>query len=249
MRVTGIYRTQGIHSYQMEKIKKNIQYCLRLFLGNYILLSELFKLHYFLKLTLVRKHSDICIEGFPRSGNTFFVEYFLHGNNISHLGHHLHVPSQIYKAKRLNIPCVVLYREPKDAIASLIIMDELLSMNVAIRSYIHFYKKLMPYSSSVLFVNFKDATARPHRVIENINEKFHTHFVVEPYSQALNDEVTASIRNSKIVAYSKRTLTVPNEYKTARKKEISARVENNRLFEKAQKIYMQLEQEYNGLQK
>ena len=55
---------------------------------------------------MVRRGTEICIEGFPRSGNTFAVYAFELWNPGSQVAHHLHAPGQFVRALRLSVPCV-----------------------------------------------------------------------------------------------------------------------------------------------
>jgi len=54
---------------------------------------------------LVKKDTEIVIEGYPRSANTFAVAAFLlaQGRAVK-IAHHLHVPAQVIQAVRWGIP-------------------------------------------------------------------------------------------------------------------------------------------------
>src|SRR4051794_35640317 len=60
--------------------------------------------------------TDIVIEGFPRSGNTFAVVAFrLAQSRAMQVAHHLHIPAQLLWADRVGMPSMVLVRNPVDA--------------------------------------------------------------------------------------------------------------------------------------
>ena len=68
---------------------------------------------------LVSKHANLTIEGFPRSANSFLEAAI---NEVSAqpliISHHVHARANIYRSLKLKVPCVVLYRNPVDAIVS-----------------------------------------------------------------------------------------------------------------------------------
>ena len=68
---------------------------------------------------LVTRSSDLCIEGFPRSGNSFAVGAVEHAQSTPiQIAHHTHVPANAMRACEWDIPTLVLVREPKDAVIS-----------------------------------------------------------------------------------------------------------------------------------
>jgi len=70
----------------------------------------------------VDRATELVIEGFARSGNTFAVAAFsLAQPRPVRLAHHLHAPAQVLLAARMGIPCIVLVRDPVDAVASRLI--------------------------------------------------------------------------------------------------------------------------------
>src|SRR5689334_19049404 len=72
----------------------------------------------------VSRGTEIVIEGFPRSANTFAVVAFrLAQQREIEIAHHLHAAAQIKHAINLKVPVIVLIREPSDAILSVAVKD------------------------------------------------------------------------------------------------------------------------------
>ena len=70
---------------------------------------------------LVSPSTDLVIEGFPRSGNTFAVAAFvLSQPRPVRIAHHHHVPAQVIYAVKRGIPVLVVVRKPDDAVLSLV---------------------------------------------------------------------------------------------------------------------------------
>jgi hypothetical protein len=126
---------------------------------------------------LVSKDTEIVIEGFPRSGNTYAVAAFRHAQKKKvKTAHHLHVEAQILEGVRLGLPVVVLIRKPLDAIQSLKIRQPELSLDAAFRQYIRFYSITRGVLQHVLLAKFEDVIENYGKIIERVNHKFCTHF-------------------------------------------------------------------------
>jgi len=68
---------------------------------------------------LVTRSSDLCIEDFPRSGNSFAVGAVEHAQSKPiQIAHHTHVPANAMRACEWGIPTLVLLRKPKAAVIS-----------------------------------------------------------------------------------------------------------------------------------
>ena len=65
----------------------------------------------------VTPDTQLVIEGFPRSGNTFARRAFVMAQDErfdkTRIARHLHVPAQVVRAARWQIPTLVLIRKPK----------------------------------------------------------------------------------------------------------------------------------------
>ena len=123
--------------------------------------------------------TQLVIEGFPRSANTFAVAAFSHVQpGEVKLAHHLHVPAQVIRAVRLGVPAVVLIREPREAVASMLVFDPALSPRLLLRTHIRFYETLLPYREGYVAATFEDATRHLDRVVTALNARFHTEFAV-----------------------------------------------------------------------
>jgi len=121
--------------------------------------------------------TEIVIEGYPRSGNTFAVAAFLlaQGRQVK-IARHLHAPAQVIAAARMEIPTLVLIRKPKDAVLSLLVRVPHLSAEQALKDYIRFYCSIFPYRGKYVIGRFEEVTADFGNVIRRINERFGTSF-------------------------------------------------------------------------
>lgn len=130
---------------------------------------------------LVRRRHVVCIEGFPRSSNTFAVGAFVMGNR--HLGDwerfvadHTHLPQQIPRAVRLATPCLLVIREPVATLESWLRVHPRLGARTAIRHYIRYYRCVEPLADEIVVADFSQVIENCPRVIERLNAKYGTSF-------------------------------------------------------------------------
>lgn len=125
----------------------------------------------------VSRTTEIAIEGYPRSGNTFAVVAFGQAQNRDiKMAHHLHAAAQIKRAARLDVPTLLLIRKPSDAILSLMVRDPHASMRWALRSYIRFYSTVLPYLDKTVVAPFELVTSDFASIIREVNKRYGTAF-------------------------------------------------------------------------
>ncbi|WP_152918055.1 hypothetical protein [Ardenticatena maritima] len=127
---------------------------------------------------IVSKDTEIVIEGYPRSANTFAVAAFLLAQERPvKVAHHLHVPAQVIRAVQWGIPTVVLIRKPEDAIVSRLIRRPDMDIVWALRGYISFYQTITQYRTGFIVAPFEEVVSNFGQVIVQTNERFGTRFV------------------------------------------------------------------------
>ncbi len=117
--------------------------------------------------------TDIVIEGFPRSANTFAVAAFQSSQRQPiNIAHHFHAPAQIITAAQMGIPTIVLIRPPEDAIISMLLRTPMLTPLSVARNYVRFYQSIENYSKSYVVAPFDIVISDFGRVIRAVNEVF-----------------------------------------------------------------------------
>ena len=134
---------------------------------------------------IVRRDTQLVIEGYPRSGNTF-AETALKLCQPSPLktADHLHAPAQVIRAAQYHIPLCVLIRRPEDVVRSLVVKYPRIRVADALKGYIRFYETCLPYQHAFLVATFAQVTTDFGRVIDGINEKFGTSFIRFEHTEA-----------------------------------------------------------------
>ena len=146
---------------------------------------------------LVDRSTDLVVEGFPRSGNTFAVFAFreAQGRGVR-IAHHMHAPAQIMRAAEFGIPALVLLRDPVDAALSLMLRDPRYSADGALRYYASFYEAVAAYRDHFVLGTFEEVTRDYGSVIERVNGRFGTSFGVFEHDERNVQKVFASIEES-----------------------------------------------------
>ena len=111
----------------------------------------------------------LVIEGFPRSGNTFAREAVIEANPGLHVASHLHRAAHVIRAVDLGIPTLVLVRDPVDAVASFVFMNEYRSVDAALRAYCRFYRRLWRHRDRFVVATFEQVVSDLGEVIERLN--------------------------------------------------------------------------------
>jgi hypothetical protein len=126
---------------------------------------------------VVDRSTELVIEGFPRSANTFAaVAFQIAQPRPVRLAHHLHASSQVTWALEAGIPALVLVRDPSEAAVSLVARSPYLTLRDALRGYARFYEPLVRHRDACVVGRFGEVTTDLGAVIGELNAKAGTHF-------------------------------------------------------------------------
>lgn len=204
----------------MNILAKNLRYWTRDRLGHSRLGYRLLGRTDQFRHRRVREDTAILIDGFPRSGNSFFLNYFRHWNPGVSAAHHMHVPQQLVEAARCSIPAVLLVREPVDAIASVLVVEPM-SITIAVRSYASYYEKACDYAAHCVVAEFDEVVETPGHVIDAVNQRFGSNFAPGVLDEALGETLFEKLRRHHISQDQQPGLVAtPDSAKRARKTEV-----------------------------
>jgi len=192
---------------------------------------------------LVTKNSTMCIEGFPRSANSFTVAAFKICSGINNgIATHMHSHTNVLEAIRLGVPTLVLVRKPEDAVLSLKVLtkeDAIIRNEKHIETpiywylkwYIIFYSSLLKKKDPFVIGRFEDITTNFSKIIVDFNEKYSTNFTVIK-------DVATTVKN--IDTKKPRNHMFPTEFRENEKKIVKNELKSEKekkLMEEANKIY------------
>ena len=125
--------------------------------------------------------TTVVVDSYPRSANSFFEAAF----TLSHGGrevvaHHSHAAAQVLSGVHRGLPCIVLVREPEEAIASFFEMHGgNYPISLCTTEYITFYAALIPAIDKLIVVKTSQIEARFHDLMAHLRDE---HCIsVEPY--------------------------------------------------------------------
>lgn len=193
---------------------------------------------------VVEPTTELVIEGYPRSANTFCVWAFRQVQTEDvRLAHHLHHPAQVIRAAKWKIPTLVLIREPKDAVISWVMRDPQ-PVGLALRHYITFYETVARYRDAYVVGSFEEVTSDYGAVFERINSRFGTQFSLFDHTEENVNRVFSRIeerhraRNKGMLSETR--VARPSTAKAETRQEIEPKLEapkERKLLAKATAIY------------
>lgn len=180
----------------------------------------------------VTRDSDLVIEGAPRSANTFLHRIVRAGSHYDlKIAQHVHRPLQLRLARRFEIPTYFLIREPKEALASILIFSEDGSVARRIQRYIDLYEaaaRLSEEYGRFWVLDFDDVTTRPDVVANRMFRDIGSSYEVdaELIASATEDSESDATKSS-----------LPNAEKAVKKAMHYSALLGHPLFEKANRSY------------
>jgi hypothetical protein len=167
--------------------------------------------------------TEIVIEGFPRSGNTFAFFALKHaaaqaGREVN-ISSHVHTPSAVKAAVRLRYPTLYVIRRPVDTIVSLLIAAPHVRFDAAIDEWLHHHREILPYHDRFVVGTFDDVTTDFGKVTAAVNERFGTDFPLFEPNDANVDAVFEAIDHNHQVLHggTENVVPRPSELRKAEK--------------------------------
>lgn len=197
-------------------------------------------------LSIKKRRTKICIEGYPRSANSYAVRMFKISNqrNEHYVLHHSHSFNRIKKAIKNNIPVLVLIRNPEDAIASSLVFKSKRKQDkfswfirLEIRKYLDFYLPIFNYLDKILVVKFEDVISNYSEIIRRFNNYFGLSFNIPNDEQKARNKVLRDINMNSPHKNNSLKIPKPSENRAALLNELRKKVEEQPNFNKAQLCY------------
>lgn len=172
---------------------------------------------------LIENDTQLVVDGFPRSGNSFTEAAFLHSQAERGivLKSHAHCPAQIIRAAELGVPAVLLIRDPDDVVASIIVAADVDRPEIHYRDYHAYYCALRGYEGTFVIATFDLVLSRFDHVVKAVNMRFGLHLSVPQLGDTFTYEVNAvrdgvSIAHTgRLANYEKRQPPAKNDAKAA----------------------------------
>ena len=181
----------------------------------------------------LNRDTEIVIDAYPRSGNTFATVAFQTSQKRPvKVAHHFHAPAVIAFAARNRIPTLTIIRDPRQACLSAVLLSQRISIQQAFREYICFYQTVVRFRPDIVVARFETVTSQFGKVVEKINETFGTAFDRFDDSGQSNQKVQEHLKARSLRRYGRMNDdqgkgTVPSEKRAALKRQFAEWLSQN----------------------
>ena len=186
---------------------------------------------------LAKESTQLIIEGFPRSANTFLVHATEQASSLPiQIAHHLHDPIQAKIGLEHKIPTVIILRDPLSSFISFKLKSPHLPVSVMYKIYMSFHHQVNKiHNENIHFVRYEDVTQKPNDVVQWILEELLKHRK-DQINMVHEDDIFSSIDKKKkaresanpdLNAYYQSSVARPTEEKEAQKEKIRATILDN----------------------
>lgn len=121
---------------------------------------------------ICKPETDIVVEGYPRSGNTFTVDMLnvlWRNQGCLKVAHHTHDINNVIVGAEMGKPILILLREPSASIMSVAIFLSV-SIEGAAKRYKNFYEEVLKVHGNIRFCRFETVVADFEKVFELVME-------------------------------------------------------------------------------
>lgn len=182
----------------------------------------------------VRNDTQLVLDGFGGSANTFAWFKMRAMNPGLKMAHHVHLPATVIEGVKRNLPVAVIIRNPVDAVTSLMVRDYYPGIRQGLRHWILFYERLLPLRDSFEVWTFEDITENMTEAVVRLNKHFGADFCSNPDLSEMREGEDGKVRE--------RGIATDVEVRKKRKKAIQTAVESQeyrRLRERAMAVFQQ----------
>lgn len=190
--------------------------------------------------------TDILVDGFGRSGNTFMVEFLKEWLGPVTLSHHLHSIASLKEACRLNLsPIIVLIRKPEQAVASAVIKNknDFKYKPLGVTSYFleewkMFYSYVLKNNEKFIIVDY--STVFSDELYNSFKVIFDEESLSKDKFDIIKEKVNDGLQMDKRHEFKRK---VPSKLKELEKEKCIEAMKDSLLLKQCQKIYEELCQE------
>jgi len=187
---------------------------------------------------LCTKDTDMCLEGYPGSANSFLFNVLSYLKPSLKIAHHTHSIANIRLSLKYNTPTLIIIRRPQDAITSRILRFES-NFELSILEYLWFYQFVLQYNKRFLIVTFEEVTNNTSNVLSKIENLISSRIKVEDLKSA-KEHTFSSIRELSKKRGKPNSAGLPSKKRKTQKKELEIKLLKYSKFQTIIDIYDQL---------
>lgn len=226
----------------VQKLLENIGYDIKNYAGSNTLLYRPFYYYRDFRVHWVTEKTIICIEGFPRSGNTFALGAFIASNPQikarGNIAHHTHIAMQVVRAAQFAVPCITVIRDPISTLASWLLIRGGLTPDTALKHYVWYHRSIHRVKDDVVLADFSAVISDFRKVIDAVNEKYQTNFGKVEITEEIRQEIFKRLRERHAHFNQKQyLLPVPSSERDRLKEPLRERINHTPRLEEALTLY------------
>jgi hypothetical protein len=107
--------------------------------------------------TFCSAEDNLCIEGFQSSANSFLYNVFRVLRPDLEIAHHTHSIANLRRALSFDVPALVVFRDPADAIPSMSARFHP-ALEASVYRYLHFYRFVLDHADDLILTSFEEVT-------------------------------------------------------------------------------------------
>lgn len=140
---------------------------------------------------VVDTSTDLLIEGYPSAANSLARETFALSHPGIKIASHLHARSHVERARQLQVPILVLIREPVGSVASIMARfpNHHFDPDKELKRYKRFYSAIGEMAGDVVLFRFEDTTSRLGLAAALLNDRFGSSFEIDDKDHKLKEDV------------------------------------------------------------
>lgn len=189
--------------------------------------------------TFCTADTDLCIEGYQSSSNSFAYNVFRLLDPSLHIGHHTHSVANLKRAAQHDVPTLILYRPPADCIPSMVARFKP-SLEDGVTRYVRFYQYVLDHREAFMLASFEETTQRIAATIERV--EMNTSLDLGTYdADSVAEEAVAHIQAWTKKQGDEDRISLPKPQRDTQKKALRKRLCALASFTEAQQVYDQLE--------
>jgi hypothetical protein len=184
---------------------------------------------------LCRNNSDLCVEAYPSSANSFLCKVLRYSYEDLKIGQHTHTIANIKIAMKYNIPVVTIIRNPLDAVSSRAVRFNT-AIEQCILEYIEFYEFIAEHSDELIVVSFENVVNNTSEVLRTIEKK--TNIILrqvdteEARKYAFSVITSAAKENKRF-----HRISLPSEEREYEKENVKKKIRETKNYQRAEALY------------
>lgn len=183
--------------------------------------------------------TDLCIEGFESSANTFMFNAIYCLRPDLKYARHKHVVANLKLAKDHEVPMVILFRDPADCIPSLVSRFRPGPVESLYR-YLSFYRYVVSEAApNVLLISFEEAVGQVENTIRRIAQ-FADLEIEDEKIRNIGKKAKDRIRKNTQKRKGDKEISLPKKERDKEKNKIRNKIIKHDEYKEAQSIYTEL---------